>query len=153
MDSTGTRNVNGRDAVAAKRPLKRTAADFLNEDDAPIGRAANNQLSPASVPTNRVTRSSARLQDAGEFRFADIPSLTADIPRSMEAEPTGLRPLPVGKPPAASNLRAAFCQALPYWRVHQGGVHSNNKIATGMLMNGPTTPRDVIQNQVIITTV
>ncbi|KAI0393406.1 hypothetical protein F5Y17DRAFT_466948 [Xylariaceae sp. FL0594] len=64
-----------------------------------------------------------------------------------------LLPLPVGVPPVAADFRAALCQSLPYWKAHQGGVHSNEKIATGMLMNGATTPRDIVQNQVIITTI
>lgn len=38
-----------------------------------------------------------------------------------------LRPLPLGLPPLFSDLRGALCDTLPYWKAHQGGVHSNAK--------------------------
>jgi len=44
MGSAGSRNVRERDAATAKRPLNWIAADFLNEDDAPIGRALGEAL-------------------------------------------------------------------------------------------------------------
>ncbi|GAP91332.1 putative oxoglutarate iron-dependent oxygenase protein [Rosellinia necatrix] len=61
--------------------------------------------------------------------------------------------IPVGKPSVASNVRAALCDSIDYWKAHQGGIHSQTMVATGMLLNGKTTPRDVLQAQVIITTV
>ncbi|KAI2627218.1 hypothetical protein GGS21DRAFT_545858 [Xylaria nigripes] len=62
-------------------------------------------------------------------------------------------PLPVGTPPVCSNVRAALCDSIDYWRAHQGGIQSTKNKATGMLLNGKTTPRDVLQAQVIVTTV
>ncbi|KAI0436575.1 hypothetical protein F4803DRAFT_572245 [Xylaria telfairii] len=67
-------------------------------------------------------------------------------------EPTPL-PLSSGQPPIASQIRAALCDSNEFWKAHQGGIHSNDKVASGMLLNGKTTPRDVIQTQVIVTTV
>ncbi|KAJ8122497.1 hypothetical protein ONZ43_g1325 [Nemania bipapillata] len=60
---------------------------------------------------------------------------------------------PAGEPPISSNIRAALCDSIQYWRAHQGGIQSKEKIATGMLLNGKTTPRDVLGAQVIVTTV
>ncbi|KAI1809903.1 hypothetical protein GGS20DRAFT_595396 [Poronia punctata] len=59
---------------------------------------------------------------------------------------------PVGSPPISSHFRGGMCDALPWWKKHQGGVYTMAGIAKGMLLCGPTTPRDVVQNQVIITT-
>ncbi|KAI0975589.1 hypothetical protein F4678DRAFT_456941 [Xylaria arbuscula] len=60
---------------------------------------------------------------------------------------------PAGQPPISSNVRAALCDSLDFWKAHQGGIQSSKKVATGMLLNGKTTPRDVLHGQVIITTV
>ncbi|KAI1114187.1 hypothetical protein F5Y14DRAFT_451367 [Nemania sp. NC0429] len=60
---------------------------------------------------------------------------------------------PAGTPPISSNIRAALCDSIDYWKAHQGGIQSCSNVATGMLLNGKTTPRDVLQAQVIITTV
>ncbi|KAI1827677.1 hypothetical protein F4861DRAFT_535882 [Xylaria intraflava] len=60
---------------------------------------------------------------------------------------------PSGQPPVSSDIRAALCDSINYWRAHQGGIQSNKMIATGMLLNGKTTPRDILQAQVIVTTV
>ncbi|KAI0111085.1 hypothetical protein GGR51DRAFT_508818 [Nemania sp. FL0031] len=61
--------------------------------------------------------------------------------------------LPAGLPPISSNIRAALCDSIQYWRAHQGGIQSKDKVATGMLLNGKTTPRDIVGAQVIVTTV
>ncbi|KAI1181152.1 hypothetical protein F4777DRAFT_592799 [Nemania sp. FL0916] len=61
--------------------------------------------------------------------------------------------LPVAPPAISSDIRAALCDSLDYWRSHQGGIHSVNKVALGMLLNGKTTPRDVLQAQVIVTSI
>jgi hypothetical protein len=62
-------------------------------------------------------------------------------------------PNPAERPPLSSDIRAAMCDTTPYWRAHQGGLMSKDNVATGMLLNGRTTPRDTILKQVIITTV
>ncbi|KAI0913754.1 hypothetical protein F4823DRAFT_640314 [Ustulina deusta] len=61
--------------------------------------------------------------------------------------------LPAGQPPMYSNIRAALCDSIHFWKTHQGGIQSTNMVATGMLLNGKTTPRDVLRSQVIVTTV
>ncbi|KAI0808846.1 hypothetical protein GGR55DRAFT_696551 [Xylaria sp. FL0064] len=61
--------------------------------------------------------------------------------------------LPAGQSPISTNNRGALCDSVPYWKAHQGGIQSKQRVATGMLLNGKTTPRDILQSQVIITTV
>ncbi|KAI1127276.1 hypothetical protein F5Y10DRAFT_266347 [Nemania abortiva] len=75
---------------------------------------------------------------------------TSDTDANATPEPLAL---PAGSPPISSNIRAALCDSILFWRAHQGGIQSRDKIATGMLLNGKTTPRDVLGAQVIVTTV
>ncbi|KAI8623146.1 hypothetical protein F5Y19DRAFT_482041 [Xylariaceae sp. FL1651] len=62
-------------------------------------------------------------------------------------------PLPAGDPPVSADFRSAMCDSISYWKQHQGGIQSNDKVASGMLLNGKTTPRDVLSHQVVITSV
>ncbi|RYC60024.1 hypothetical protein CHU98_g6177 [Xylaria longipes] len=89
-------------------------------------------------------RPSTRAQKKGKATVAD---------GNNAPEPATPLPPPSRQPPISSKIRAAMCDTLKYWKAHQGGIHSKDKIATGMLLNGKTTPRDVIQAQVIVTTV
>lgn len=54
---------------------------------------------------------------------------------------------------AWSRTRQALCDALPFFKAHKGGTHTKNKTAHGLLIGGFSEPRDLVEEDVIITTV
>ncbi|KAI0425275.1 hypothetical protein F5Y09DRAFT_352535 [Xylaria sp. FL1042] len=104
---------------------------------------------------------SARRTEVGDRAQKRKSSDAQDMNESLQKKqkPAGntesveLLALPAGQPPISANMRGALCDSIHFWKAHQGGIQSKSSVATGMLLNGKTTPRDVLQSQVIITTV
>jgi hypothetical protein len=117
--------------------------------DSTNGSSVNNSGS-RQTSRHAQKRKASNAQQAGS-----LPKKRKAQPRSRRGTLVSAAPLalPAGEPPISSNIRAALCDSIQYWRAHQGGIQSSEKIATGMLLNGKTTPRDVLGAQVIITTV
>ncbi|KAI0182933.1 hypothetical protein EV127DRAFT_353860 [Xylaria flabelliformis] len=105
---------------------------------------------PKPQPKSQPKRPCTRAQKKGKASVANGDNTPE--PAGTTLSTTTLSP-PSSQPPASSKIRAALCDSVEFWRAHQGGIQSNDKIASGMLLNGKTTPRDVIQSQVIVTTV
>ncbi|KAK1986154.1 hypothetical protein LZ30DRAFT_648473 [Colletotrichum cereale] len=61
-------------------------------------------------------------------------------------------PAPIGSPPVWAENRQALCDALPYFKAHEGSVYTKNKIIKGMLLNAFSSVRDYLGTEVIITT-
>ncbi|KAI0883663.1 uncharacterized protein GGS22DRAFT_189634 [Annulohypoxylon maeteangense] len=61
------------------------------------------------------------------------------------------KPEPSGMPPVWAEKRAAIADALPYFRAHQSGLHSNKKVAKGFLIGAKVEIRDRFESEVIIT--
>ncbi|KAK5626795.1 hypothetical protein RRF57_002510 [Xylaria bambusicola] len=83
-----------------------------------------------------------------------VPSRSRGPPQEKQGVVSGNNVLPAeslarpaGEPPAYSNFRAAICNSLEFFKQHQSGVQSDDKTATGILLNGKTTPRDILQSQ------
>ncbi|KAI0401608.1 hypothetical protein F4802DRAFT_618804 [Xylaria palmicola] len=82
------------------------------------------------------------------------PGHDSTLPKPQMPTSSGSTPfVPFGRPPVSANFRAALCDSVNFWKAHQGGIHSHLGVATGMLLTGTTTPRDVLQAQVVVTTV
>lgn len=128
MDSAGLHSVQTNSEGVTKAPLKRKAQSVAD----PTG--------PAQKKRKGLSR--ARAQPRGKTEVAPEEA-------ALPAEPL---PQPAGETPAYSNFRAAICASLQFFRSHDSGVHSTDCIATGILLNGKTTARDVLQSQVIVTT-
>ncbi|KAI0871288.1 hypothetical protein GGS24DRAFT_503908 [Hypoxylon argillaceum] len=109
----------------------------------------------ASTGPSQNTRHAQKRKASSTPRAASPQKKRKAPARSRRATPIPTAPLalPAGIPPVSSNIRAALCDSILFWRAHQGGIQSSQKTATGMLLNGKTTPRDVLGAQVIITTV
>ncbi|KAI1749263.1 hypothetical protein F4782DRAFT_549841 [Xylaria castorea] len=95
-------------------------------------------------------RPRTRAQKKGKATVGDGNNTPEPVGTTLSTTPLSV---PAAQPPISSKIRAALCDSIEYWRAHQGGIQSTEKVATGMLLNGKTTPRDVIQAQVIVTTV
>lgn len=108
------------------------------EGQRPRTRSQEKKLAMSDQPTN----AAGGVADNVDMSEQDRPS-PSDVLLATSA----------GQPPVSSNVRAALCDSIDYWKAHQGGIQSVKKVATGMLLNGQTTPRDILQAQVIITTV
>jgi hypothetical protein len=52
-----------------------------------------------------------------------------------------------------SNRRQGLCETLPWYKAYKGSLHTAIKVPLGMLLDGLDRPQDVLQAQVIITTV
>lgn len=49
--------------------------------------------------------------------------------------------------------RQDLCEAQPYFKAYQGGMHSSAKIALGLYISKYSEPRDVLDRNVLITCV
>ncbi|KAI1408519.1 hypothetical protein F5Y13DRAFT_204698 [Hypoxylon sp. FL1857] len=63
------------------------------------------------------------------------------------------KPQASGEPPVWSNRRAALNDAVPYYRSHQGSLHTIKNVPQGMLIDAEVGSRDHFGSQVIITSV
>lgn len=54
---------------------------------------------------------------------------------------------------AWSKTRQALCDALPFFKAHKGGTYTKDKTVHGLLIGGFSEPRDLVDQDVIITTV
>ncbi|KAK2001110.1 hypothetical protein LX36DRAFT_629421 [Colletotrichum falcatum] len=61
-------------------------------------------------------------------------------------------PDPIGSPPVWAENRQALCDALPYFKAHEGSIYTKDKMIKGMLLNAFSTVRDYLGAEVIITT-
>ncbi|KAK2032947.1 hypothetical protein LX32DRAFT_660923 [Colletotrichum zoysiae] len=61
-------------------------------------------------------------------------------------------PAPIGSPPVWAENRQALCDALPYFKAHEGSVYTKDKLIKGMLLNAFSSVRDYLGAEVIITT-
>ncbi|GAW15612.1 hypothetical protein ANO14919_050280 [Xylariales sp. No.14919] len=125
-------------------------------DDAQKRKAPDSQDIGDASPKRRKTKSSSSLTRAKPKKTVKS-SVVADGDNTPESAGATLSTrtlaLPAGTPPLSSNFRGALCDAVSYYKSHQGGIYSTGLVANGMLLNGKTTQRDVLQSQVIITTV
>ncbi|TGJ84652.1 hypothetical protein E0Z10_g4126 [Xylaria hypoxylon] len=149
MDSAGLRSVSAASRQAGDNAQKRKASDVQEADDA-------SQKKQKAHRRRSLTQSKAK-KAAESNGTAGTNLVVANGDKAPEPAGTILSTaplaLPAGQPPASSNSRAALCNSIEFWRAHQGGIHSYLGVATGMLLNGKTTPRDVLQGQVVVTTV
>jgi hypothetical protein len=132
-----------------------------SQTNAPITNAAHKRKAPESEgngqgdakrtqPSRRAKKVATPQNVAGLTPTPGLASATLSKAPQQQSQPL---PFPAGFPPVSSDIRAALCDTLPYWKVHQGGIQSKHNVASGMLLNGKTTSRDVVQSQVVITTV
>ncbi|KAK2048693.1 hypothetical protein LZ31DRAFT_515457 [Colletotrichum somersetense] len=61
-------------------------------------------------------------------------------------------PAPIGSPPVWAENRQALCDALPYFKAHEGSVYTKDKLIKGMLLNAFSSVRDYLGAEVIVTT-
>ncbi|KAK1590851.1 uncharacterized protein LY79DRAFT_686310 [Colletotrichum navitas] len=61
-------------------------------------------------------------------------------------------PAPMGSPPVWAENRQALCDALPYFKAHEGSLYTKDKLIKGMLLNAFSSVRDYLGAEVIITT-
>ncbi|KAI1263791.1 hypothetical protein F5Y18DRAFT_428666 [Xylariaceae sp. FL1019] len=78
--------------------------------------------------------------------------IASSIQPAQPTEPE--KPPPAFLPPASARSHGAMADAVwPWWGCHEGGLYSKGKFAKGMLLCGRTSRRDMISNQVVVTTV
>ncbi|KAH6697235.1 hypothetical protein F5X68DRAFT_226622 [Plectosphaerella plurivora] len=56
-----------------------------------------------------------------------------------------------GEPPVWAEKRQALCDALPYFKSHQGSLYTSKLVAKGILIDGELSIRDILTQDVIIT--
>jgi hypothetical protein len=59
---------------------------------------------------------------------------------------------PLGTPEIWAMRRQALCDALPYFKSHQGSLYTVDLVPFGLLISGQARDRDMFDGQVIITT-
>lgn len=61
------------------------------------------------------------------------------------------KPLPLQGPVVWSEKRQGLCDALPYFKMHQGSLYSRKLAPKGFLIDGECTHRDMMDGDIIIT--
>ncbi|KAI1427372.1 hypothetical protein F5Y12DRAFT_792393 [Xylaria sp. FL1777] len=147
MDSAGLRSVGASIKGLSDSAQKRKAFG----DQGVNNSSRKKQKGETSFPLARAgAKKSVQSKDTMD---TSIDPDSDDTPESASPTlSTAPLALPAGQPPIFSNLRAALCDSIDFWKSHQGSIQSINNVATGMLLNGKTTPRDILQSQVIVTT-
>lgn len=151
MDPINSTSIDTGSSQANNSSYKRKASKVQGTGAAP--KKQRTQPQPQQSP--RRTRAQGRKRAAPNNTIESDTAITVgDFPEPADtAQMDAPLPNPAGQPPVSSNIRAALCDSIDYWKAHQGGIQSTANVATGMLLNGKTTPRDILQAQVIVTTV
>ncbi|KAL2757753.1 hypothetical protein ACRALDRAFT_2016840 [Sodiomyces alcalophilus JCM 7366] len=61
------------------------------------------------------------------------------------------KPLPVQDPVVWAEKRQSLCDALPYFKMHQGSLYSKRLVPKGFLIDGEFTHRDMMNGDIVIT--
>lgn len=69
---------------------------------------------------------------------------------SPPPSPSSAPQLAIG-PPVWSDKRQALCDALPYFKSHQGAMYTSGLVMKGFLIDGEVSIRDMLTSNVIIT--
>ncbi|KAI1479818.1 hypothetical protein F4774DRAFT_418654 [Daldinia eschscholtzii] len=121
-----------------KCPAKRKYKEIEEEEHAPsVSQTPESQ----QAEPRRVTRSRAKLVQT----VADAHASPSDVHAG--------KPEPCGQPVAWADKRAALNDALPYFKAHQGSVHTKELVPRGMLIDGIVGIRDCFYSQVIVTSI
>ncbi|KAK6952085.1 hypothetical protein Daesc_006614 [Daldinia eschscholtzii] len=121
-----------------KYPAKRKYKEIEEEEHAP---SVSQMPGSQQVRPRRVTRSRAKLVET----VADAHASPADVHAN--------KPEPYGQPVAWADKRAALNDALPYFKAHQGSVHTKDLVPKGMLIDCIVGIRDYFSSQVIVTSI
>ncbi|KAL7621160.1 hypothetical protein AAE478_008477 [Parahypoxylon ruwenzoriense] len=137
------------------------------DEDYDLGMSSNpKRHEPISRPITRSrTRSLARnssvadgiaavaspegVDDSGEL-ISVVPALNVAV---NNLGPHANKPEPHGQPPVWAEGRGALADSLPYFKAHQGGLHTNDLVPFGMLIDREVGIRDHFGSQIIITSV
>lgn len=68
-----------------------------------------------------------------------------------DVNPEDLKPQPCGQPKAWGKTRQQMCETLPWYRAYQSSAYSKNGVVFGFLVDKEFGPRDVFDDQIIIT--
>ncbi|KAF3065221.1 hypothetical protein GL218_02397 [Daldinia childiae] len=127
-----------------KSSLKRKYGEVEEDENTPdVSRIPKHR--PAK--SNQVTRS--RVKSSKKRTASNTVTSTSVDPAEIHAN----KPEPHGQPLAWADKRAAFNDALPYFKSHQGSVYSAGLMPKGMLIDGIVGMRDHFSSQVIITSI
>ncbi|KAI1779325.1 hypothetical protein F4818DRAFT_455388 [Hypoxylon cercidicola] len=104
-------------------------------------------------PTTKSRRTHQNSRRVGSTsRASTFSSATGSSSTSQTTELKSL-PEPHGQPAVWSEKRASLCDALPYFKAHQGSVYMRDLYAYGMLIDGEVGIRDHFSSQLIITSI
>lgn len=132
-------------------PAARTRSRVQNSDARDVASSKINATDATGVPD--VPRSNADQFDSVEMDTGMGKRRTkSSTPKKVD--PSQLhsgKPEPSGNPQVWSDSRAALCNALDYFRCHQGGTYSKNNVAVGLLIDAKVGDNDLFSSQVVIT--
>jgi hypothetical protein len=141
----------GDDSVNNPLPVKRSHEDFLSELDTNPVDTINGDFTSQEGANNVF----ALLEDSHEDGVSDH-ILTDSSPSGNNvftppstdgSEETAPSPVVWAK------TRSGLCDALPYFRSHEGGNYHIDHVTRGLLLDSDGSPRDYMDGTVIITTV
>lgn len=129
----------------------------------PAAKVGPSEAGPATRTRSRVQNSGAGGVASNKINATDVtgmPDAISEAKRRTKTstpkkfDPSQLhsgKPEPFGTPEVWSESRAALCNALDYFRCHQGGTYSKDNVAVGLLIDAKVGDNDLFSSQVVIT--
>lgn len=126
----------------------------------------NTTMAPPSVSKKRshaidpspVERDNKRIHAGSDHDDGDDAAATVpDVIATSDSTPATTQPasatLVCGHGPVWATGRRDLCEAQPYFRAYQGGMHSHDGVARGLYISKYCEPRDILDRNVLITCV
>ncbi|KAI0838289.1 hypothetical protein F5Y06DRAFT_303962 [Hypoxylon sp. FL0890] len=147
---------------SSSMPLRKRKREEDDSDDSPDAEAPKYHKPESRRRTRRQTTSVSTPSSESNSVSATAASPAAspaincslsDAVRDAISKFHENKPEPSAEPPVWSEKRAALNDALPYFKSHQGSLHTIDKMPQGMLIDAEVGTRDHFGSQVIITSV
>lgn len=124
-------------------------ADHANQDQhTPTDLLSSQGQQQESIPSSSQDQQQRAATEVAPITTATV--TTAIAPRSDNIHAN--KPEPCGRPPAFADKRGQLADALPFNKNHEGFLHTVDNVAKGMVLDAATSPRIMITDSVIITT-
>ncbi|ROV98770.1 hypothetical protein VMCG_06814 [Cytospora schulzeri] len=112
----------------------------------------------ANAVASSSERNNKRLRSDDDEKIEDeITAAVPDVVIASDSTPVATQTvcatLVCGYGPVWATVRQDLCEAQPYFKAHQGGIHSNNSVALGLYINKYSEPRDLLDRNVLVTCV
>ncbi|KAK8230812.1 hypothetical protein HDK90DRAFT_332907 [Phyllosticta capitalensis] len=144
-------------APKPKQPASPPASSSESSVHPPLFPLSHSELSPPTSPDesnilipSANVKPSPRILTEEEQRLASITRYLIAL-SDPSADPTIMKPPPVGQPDVWADGRQALCETLPYFNAYQGAGYTSGGFAYAFMVDSHSSPRDYLDADVLIT--